>query len=131
MYEFDQCRYVANGKYEMLWGLDEMFFDGLAYGNEAGVGGTYNHCFSLYKDMKKAFAENDLVKCRSLQHKSHEFCNILGKYRGNIMGGKRIMKFLGLDCGPNRIPLQTISESEEIELKVDLDKIGFFEFCNK
>lgn len=131
MYEFDQCRYIANGKYEMLWGLDEMFLDGLAFGNTAGVGGTYNHCFSLYKDMKKAFSENDMAKCQSLQHKSHEFCSILGKYRGNIMGGKRIMKFLGIDCGPNRIPLQTVSESEEIEIKKELDEIGFFEYCNK
>jgi len=131
MDEFNKCRYIANGKYEILLGLDEMFLDGLALGNKAGVGGTYNHCFSLYKEMKIAYDENNMVKCHSLQHKSHEFINILGKYRGNIMGGKRIMKFLGLDCGPNRVPLQTISESEEIELKKDLEKIDFFEYCNK
>lgn len=131
MYEFDKCRYVANGKYDMLWGFDEMFLDGLVYGNQAGVGGTFNHCFSIYKDMKAAFAKNDLETCRSLQHKSHEFCDILGKYRGNIMGGKRIMKLIGLDCGPNRLPVQTLSDKEEKELKKDLEAIGFFDFCNK
>ena len=45
------------------------------------------------------------------------------------MGGKRIMKFLGMDCGPNRIPLQTISDQEEIMLKKDLEAIGFFDYC--
>ncbi len=131
IHEFEQCKYIANGKFEMLWGIDEMFFDALAFGNKAGVGGTYNHCFSLYKNMKSAFDRNDLATCRELQKKSHDFCSILGKYRGNIVCGKRIMKFLGLDCGPNRIPLQSISEEEEKTLKEDLEKIGFFNYCNK
>lgn len=131
MFEFEQCRYIADGKYEMLWGFDEMFLDSLAFGNTAGVGGTYNHCFSLYKDMTAAYAVKDMEKCRELQHQSHQFCEILGKYRGNLMGGKRMMKFIGLDCGPNRIPLQTISDAEETEIKKDLEAIGFFEYCNK
>ena len=131
MFEFEQCRQIANGKFEMLWGFDEMFLDGLAFGNIAGVGGTYNHCFSLYKNMKAAFEIKDMEKCRELQHQSHQFCEILGKYRGNLMGGKRMMKFIGLDCGPNRIPLQTISDAEELEIKNDLEAIGFFEYCNK
>ena len=55
MFEFEQCRHVAGGIYEMLWGLDEMFLDGLVYGNRSGVGGTYNHCFGIYREMKIAF----------------------------------------------------------------------------
>lgn len=131
IFEYELCRKVANGKYEMLWGLDEMFLDSLSFGNFAGVGGTYNHCNSLYRDMRGAYAEGDMEKCAELQHKSHEFCEILGKYRGNLSGGKRMMKFIGLDCGPNRLPLQTISDEEEIQMKKDLEAIGFFEFCNK
>jgi N-acetylneuraminate lyase len=130
MFEFEQCRYVAGGKYEMLWGLDEMFLDGLAYGNRSGVGGTYNHCFRLYSEMAAAYAVHDMDRCRELQHTSHQFCEILGTYRGNLMGGKRIMKFLGMDCGPNRLPLQNISEQEESAMKKELEAIGFFSYCN-
>lgn len=128
MFEFEQCRHVAGGKFEMLWGLDEMFLDGLAYGNRSGVGGTYNHCFSLYKQMADAYERKDMELCRELQHKSHLFFDILIKYRGNIVGGKRIMKFLGLDCGPNRLPLQTVSDEEESKILKALEEIGFFEF---
>ncbi len=131
MFEFEQCRNVANGKFEMLWGFDEMFLDGLAYGNVAGVGGTYNHCFGLYRDMKAAYENGEMDRCRNLQIKSHRFCEILGKFRGNLSGGKRIMKFIGLDCGPNRLPLQTVSNEEEKQMKKDLENIGFFEFCNR
>jgi N-acetylneuraminate lyase len=130
MFEFEQCRHVAGGKYEMLWGLDEMFLDGLVYGNRSGVGGTYNHCFGLYSEMKAAYKAHEMERCRELQHQSHQFCEILGKYRGNLMGGKRIMKFLGMDCGPNRLPLQNISEPEEAAMKKELETIGFFSYCN-
>ncbi len=131
IFEFEKCRYVAESKYEMLWGYDEMFLDALAYGNISGVGGTYNHCFSLYMDMKAAYENKDMNRCRLLQHQSHQFCDILGKYRGNIMAGKRMMKFLGLDMGPNRTPLQTISEEEEAVIKKKLEAIGFFNYCNR
>jgi len=130
MFEFEQCRHIAGARYEMLWGIDEMFLDGLAYGNRSGVGGTYNHCFSLYMDMSTAYKQKDMERCRELQHKSHQFCEILGKYRGNLMGGKRIMKFLGMDCGPNRLPLQNISDQEEEAIKMELEAIGFFSYCN-
>ena len=131
MFEFEQCRHVAGGKYEMLWGMDEMFLDGLVYGNRAGIGGTYNHCFGLYRDMKQAYDVKDMAKCRELQHLSHQFIEILIKYRGNLMGGKRIMKFLGLDCGPNRLPLQNISDAEEASMKRELEDVGFFSYCNR
>ena len=130
IFEFECCRKVANGKFEMLWGLDELFFDALMYGNRAGVGGTYNHCFGLYSNMKVAVENEDIETARELQYQSHQFCEILGKYRGNLAGGKRMMKFIGLDCGPNRLPLQTISDDEEIQMRKDLEAIGFFGYCN-
>lgn len=131
MYDFDQCFRYENNKYDLLHGLDETYLSGLAYGCKSGVGGTYNHCYGLYANMKVAFEAGDLDKARELQHLSHLFVNVLIKYRGNIIGGKRIMKFLGIDCGPNRIPLQTISDEEEKTMKEDLEEIGFFDFCNK
>lgn len=131
MYEFDQCFRFQNGKYEMLHGLDETYLSGLAYGCKSGIGGTYNHCYGLYENMRKAFGAGDLDKGRELQHQSHLFVNVLIRYRGNIVGGKRMMKFLGIDCGPNRQPLQTITDAEEKAMKKELEDIGFFEYCNK
>jgi N-acetylneuraminate lyase len=46
------------------------------------------------------------------------------------MGGKRMMKFLGIDCGPNRLPLQTLTNEEEKYMKKELESIGFFDYCN-
>lgn len=131
MYEFDQCFRYKNRKFDLLHGLDETYLSGLAYGCTSGVGGTYNHCFGVYKKMKEAFDAGNIKEAREWQHKSHLFVNVLMKYRGNIVGGKRIMKFLGIDCGPNRQPLQTVSKREEQQMRSELDEIGFFNFCNK
>jgi N-acetylneuraminate lyase len=131
LYEFDQCKYIAGGKFDMLHGLDETYLSALIYGYSAGVGGTYNHCYGLYRGMKEAYVAGDHAKCRELQHKSHLFINVLGMFRGNIVCGKRIMKFMGIDCGPNRLPLQTISDGEEKLIYKELEQIGFFDFCNQ
>ncbi len=129
--EFAQCKKIANGKFDMLHGLDETFLAALAFNTKSGVGGTYNHIYGIYRDMIEAYEGNKQELAIELQHKSHLFINILIKYRGNIVGGKRMMKFLGVDCGPNRLPLQTITTKEEIQMKKDLEEIGFFDWCNK
>jgi N-acetylneuraminate lyase len=85
----------------------------------------------LYLTMKKAFLEGDMETARECQSRSQAFINVLIRYRGNVMAGKRIMKFLGLDCGPNRIPLQNITSEEEEKLKSELEEIDFFTYCNK
>lgn len=127
----NQCRQVCNGKYEILHGQDETLHIALEMGAKGGVGGTFNHCFPVYKEIMKAYKEGDTKKCREWQNKSQDFINVLVKYRGNLMGGKRMMKFIGLDCGPNRLPLKSITEQEETVMKQELEAIGFFDFCNK
>lgn len=47
------------------------------------------------------------------------------------MGGKRIMKLIGLDLGPNRTPFQNITDNEEAQLRKELEAIDFFNRCNK
>ena len=131
LYEFDQCRKVNEGQYDMLHGQDETLLAGFAIGATGAIGGTFNHAMGIYIAMKKAFLEGDMEKARVYQSLSQAFINVLIRYRGNVMAGKRIMKFLGLDCGPNRIPLQNITADEEEKLKSELEEIGFFTYCNK
>ena len=128
--EFEQCRKVSGGKFEMLWGMDEIFLEGLERGVTSGVGGTYNHCFRLYQLMREFHSREEKGQCHELQLLVQRIFRVLEKFRGNIIAGKRIMKILGLDCGPNRLPLQTISEKEEADIEMELDEIGFFKFCN-
>ena len=101
LYEYNQCRLYADGKFDMLHGQDETILPCLAMGGaRGGIGGTTN-------------------------------INVICHFRGNIVGGKRIMKLIGLDLGPNRTPFQNVTPEEEQQLRKELDEIGFFQHCNE
>lgn len=131
LYEFNQCMLVENGKFDMLHGQDETLICGLALGAQGGIGGTYNHVMKLYINMKQAFLNGDIETARKFQNLSQEFINVLVRYRGNVIGGKKIMKFLGLDCGPNRVPIQNLTVEEEEQMLSELKSINFFSYSNK
>ena len=131
LYEFNQCMLLQNGKFEMLHGRDETLICGLALGATGGVGGTYNHVMNLYIKIREHFLAGDMDQARHFQNLSQDFINVLVKYGGNVTAGKRMMKFIGLDCGPNRLPIQSITDDQEKMMKKELSNIGFFEFCNK
>ncbi len=132
LYEYNQCLLYKNGKFDMLHGQDETILPCLAMGGaKGGIGGTTNYNGINLVGIQEAWEAGDLDKARELQNYSQAVINIICKYRGNIVGGKRIMKLIGLDLGPNRTPFQNLTDTEESRLKSDLDAINFFERCNK
>lgn len=132
LYEYNQCRLYKNGKYDMLHGQDETILPSLAQGGaQGGIGGTTNYNGCNLVGIIDAWQAGDLEKARELQNFSQEVINVICNFRGNIVGGKRIMKLIGLDLGPNRVPFRTITDEEEVELKKQLEAIHFFERCNK
>ena len=79
----------------------------------------------------EAWAAGDLETARERQNFSQEVINVICNYRGNIVGGKRIMKLIGLDLGKNRTPFRNMTDEEEAAMKAELEAINFFERCNK
>ncbi len=131
LYEYNQCRLYANGKFDMLHGQDETILPCLAMGGaQGGIGGTTNYNGKCLTGILKAWEEGNIEEARQLQNFAQEVINVICHYRGNIVGGKRIMKLIGLDLGPNRTPFQNITDEEEKTLKAELDAIDFFNKCN-
>lgn len=132
LYEYNQCMLYKNGKYDMLHGQDETILSALVMGGaKGGIGGTTNYNGKVLTDIIEAWNEGDINKAIELQNFAQDVINVICKYRGNIVGGKRIMKLIGLDMGKNRTPYQNMTDEEEASLKNDLLKIGFFDKCNK
>ncbi|MBD9093892.1 MAG: N-acetylneuraminate lyase [Bacteroides oleiciplenus] len=132
LYEYNQCRLYKNGKFDMLHGQDETILPCLAMGGaQGGIGGTTNYNGCNLVGIIDAWNAGDLEKARELQNFSQEVINVICRFRGNIVGGKRIMKLIGLDLGDNRIPFQNMTNEEESRMKAELDAIHFFDRCNK
>lgn len=132
LYEYNQCRLYAGGKFDMLHGQDETILPCLAMGGaRGGIGGTTNYNGRNLVAILDAWKEGDIEKARQLQNYSQLVINIICHFRGNIVGGKRIMKLMGLDLGPNRTPFQNLTDDEEKQLRLELEEIDFFHHCNE
>lgn len=132
LYEYNRCRRYKDGKFDMLHGQDETILPCLAMGGaQGGIGGTTNYNGRVLTNILEAWAESDLNKARELQNFAQDVIDVICHYRGNIVGGKRIMKLIGLDLGPNRTPFQNMTDAEEEAMKAELEAINFFERCNK
>lgn len=131
IYEYNQCRLYGGGKFDMLHGQDETILPSLAMGGaQGGIGGTTNYNGRCLVGIIEAWKAGDLERARELQNFAQQVINVICHFRGNIVGGKRIMKLIGLDLGPNRTPFQNVTPDEESQLKRELEEIGFFERCN-
>lgn len=128
--EFHACTRYKNGKYDLLWGIDEGLLSGLAIGAKGAVGSTYNYAAPLFNQIIKAFETGDLEKAEELQFKAVKMVQLLLKY-GGTGAGKAFMKLIGVDCGWFRPPVQKPSEKALQDLKVDLEHIGFFNICSQ
>lgn len=131
IYEYNQCRLYKNGKYDMLHGQDETILPSLAMGGaQGGIGGTTNYNGRCLTGIIDAWKAGDLDKARELQNFAQDVINVICHYRGNIVGGKRIMKLIGLDLGKNRTPFRNMTDDEEAAMKAELEAIDFFNKCN-
>lgn len=132
IYEYNQCMLYKDGKFDMLHGQDETILPALAMGGaKGGIGGTTNYNGRELVGIIEAWNNDDLETAREKQNFSQDVINVIVNYRGNIVGGKRIMKLIGLDLGENRTPFRNMTDAEEASMKKELEAINFFERCNQ
>ena len=132
LYEFNQCCLYADNKFDMLHGQDETILASLALcGSQGGISGTANYNGRELSAIFDSWETSDLEAARQHQNYAQAVVNVIVNYRGNIVGGKRIMKLLGLDLGKNRTPFQNMTNEEELAMKRELETIDFFSRCNK
>ncbi|MSU73441.1 MAG: dihydrodipicolinate synthetase [Opitutus sp.] len=126
--DYGRALEVAGGRFTMLFGRDEIILAGLALGSAGAVGSTYNFAAPLYLRLIKAFESGDLAAARADQKKARDFITILHRH-GGLGAGKAVMKMLGVDCGPVRLPLRAMTAAQEAQLKADLEGIKFFDYA--
>jgi N-acetylneuraminate lyase len=116
---------VEDGRYNLLFGSDEMLLSGLCAGAHGAVGSTYNFAAPLYNRILAAFAACDVPTAQRLQALAVELVDVLARHGGNA-AIKAVMAFLDLDCGPVRLPQVALTRQQQLALRQELDVIGFF-----
>jgi N-acetylneuraminate lyase len=111
----------------VAWGCDEFMLAALALGATGAVGSTFNFAAPIYHRLRRAFADRDLAAARDEQYRSVQLVATLAP-RGYMGAAKAVMKMLGVDVGPARLPNGNLSAAQQTALRADLEKLGFFDW---
>jgi N-acetylneuraminate lyase len=123
--DYLRCLHLDAGRFEMLYGLDEMLLPALALGARGAVGTTYNFAAPLYRRLMASFEKSDLESARLEQRRSAELIACLNRY-DFMPAAKSLMRMIGLDCGPVRLPLRSLTPESEERMNADLKGLGYF-----
>lgn len=128
LHEMLACVEFDGGRYDILFGVDEMLLGGLAFGARGAVGSTYNFAAPLYLKIIAAFDRGDLAEARRLQSLSVAMVRVIVGIGGR--GGlKAAMALVGAECGFSRLPTVTCTPGQRAQMKKELAALGFFDWA--
>ena len=121
---YTQCLNFEDGRFNLLFGRDEILLAALALGATGAVGSTYNYIAPVYHQVMAAFAAGNMPEARRWQSLSIQIIAVMARH-GGLPAGKAMMGMIGLDCGPVRPPLKNLSPEELKIFRSDLEQVGF------
>ena len=123
--ELQDCINVDEGAFEVVFGQDEFLMAGLGFGVRGAVGATYNFAGPHYRRVMDAFASGDIKAARALQYQAARMIEVLIEF-GFSAASKAVMSLIGVNCGPVRSPLRSLSPQQMDELARKLAPFDLF-----
>jgi len=117
-----------NGRYNILFGVDEMLLSGVAAGCDGAVGSTYNFMAPLYLQIMDEISNGNLAAAQAKQLKAAQLIEVIIRYHG-ISGLKEAMALTGIPCGPTRLPLTPLTDVERNRMREELNRLNFSQFA--
>ncbi len=123
--EFCACRRLGDGRFDVLFGRDQMLLSAVRKGAGGAIGSTYNFAAPLYHAILRAHQEGDGARGEALQAEACamiEACQAAGT--AELPALKAAMNILGVPCGPVRPPLRNLTAEECDRLRAALYALG-------
>jgi len=127
VFEFQAALDLDGGRFDCVWGCDEMLLSALTAGARGAIGSTYNIAAPLYRRLIEAFERGELAEARRLQLLSIQMIREIQRYPFHS-AMKQILDMLGFDCGPCRLPQPRIEAAGVESLRGELESLGFFDW---
>jgi len=129
LHEYQACLNYKDGKFDILFGFDEMLLPALAVGAKGAIGSTYTFAAPLYLKVMQLYNEGRSEEAAAMQLHSVNMVRCLVKYPP-IPAQRAIMKMEGFELGKCRLPLVPLNNDEEAKFKAALEEINFFNVVN-
>jgi N-acetylneuraminate lyase len=127
LWEYQSCLNYKNGKYDILYGFDENHLPALAMGAKGSIGSTFNFAAPLFLVVRECFESGRLAEAQKVMLLLVQMIQIVVAFPP-IPAQKAVMKMLGFDMGPSRLPLVALTEEQSQSLFQQLSEIRFFEY---
>jgi N-acetylneuraminate lyase len=127
VYEYQACLELQDGRFDVLWGCDEMLLSALVVGAKGAVGSTYNVAGPLYRQLIDAFNSGNIPEARRCQSLAMTLVRRLCRYPFHP-AMKEIMKMHEIQCGPCRLPMTPLSADQAASLRKDLEGLRYFDW---
>lgn len=125
LHEYQACLNYKNGKFDILFGYDEMLLTALSVGAKGAIGSTYTYAAPLYLKVMALYENNEHEAARAMQMHAVNMVRCLVKFPP-IPAQRAIMKSEGLELGLCRLPLTALDADQEKALHDSLVENGFF-----
>ncbi|SMC79361.1 dihydrodipicolinate synthase family protein [Pedobacter nyackensis] len=125
LHEYQSCLNYKNGKFDMLFGYDEMLLSALSVGAQGAIGSTYTFAAPLYLKVMSLYENNEHERARVMQLHAVNMVRCLVKFPP-IPAQRAIMKSEGIELGTCRLPLVALDVEQEKALHSSLTAVGFF-----
>jgi N-acetylneuraminate lyase len=122
--EFASCVELGGSRLNMLYGRDEILLAGLASGAHGAIGSTYNYSAPVYNRVIAAFERGDMPAAMREMALARRSVQVLIDY-GGLPAGKAMLKLCGIDCGPVRLPLRTLTPERVEQMHRALEGLGW------
>ncbi len=129
--DYAACVRFEGGRYDVVFGRDEILLAGLAMGAQGAIGSTYNYAAPIYTRLIAAFKRGDLAAAQAAQARANAMIGVLHRFGGSPAVGKAFMRLVGLDCGTSRLPLRPLDEAQVEALRAEAEAVGFFDFASR
>jgi N-acetylneuraminate lyase len=124
---YQLCLQAGGGRFDVPYGTDEWLLAALALGARGAVGSTYNFAAPIYHRLIQAFEAGNLAAARAEQLRSVSFIRLLLDL-GPLGAGRAVMKMVGVDLGPARLPNTNPTPEQTARLRRNLEELGFFDW---
>jgi N-acetylneuraminate lyase len=123
--DYRRCLQLEDGRFDVLFGRDELLLSALALGARGAVGSTYNYAAPVYHAIIAAHEQGDAEKAGGLQALVVRMINSFLECGAHpIAAFKWFMSQVALECGPVRLPLSEPTPEQLATLETKLNASG-------
>ena len=83
---------------EIFWGFDELYLEGMQIGCNGAVGSSYNFAAPIYHRVLDARSSGNTDEAAQWQARAAKSIELITSF-GYLPAAKKIMQWIGVDCG--------------------------------